>query len=90
MSALLRQTTRDLRLNDIFLLDRFGTTVADSRVDQPVNVLGTNFRTRRYFIEALEVGSGSQFAVGRITLIPGFYFAARVGDEPDVTGAPPR
>ncbi len=86
MSTLLRQTARDLRLNDIFLLDRFGTAIADSRIDQPVNVLGTNFKTRRYFIESLDVGNGSQFAVGRITLIPGFYFAARAGDDTHLTG----
>lgn len=86
MSHLLGETARDLRLNDIFLLDRFGTAVADGRLDQTVNVLGTNFKTRRYFSEALDLGSGAQFAVGRITLTPGFYFAARVGQEPNVLG----
>ncbi|WP_374594479.1 response regulator [Aquabacterium sp.] len=86
MSALLRQTSADLRVNDIFLLDRFGTAVADSRIDRPVNVLGTNFKTRRYFVESLETGSGSQFAVGRITLIPGFYFAAQIGDANHLLG----
>ena len=81
MSSLLRQTAQDLHLNNIFLLDRFGTALAEARFDASVNVLGANFRTRRYFIEAIESGSGAQFAVGRITKIPGFYYAARVGDE---------
>ena len=86
MSELLRHTALDLRVNDLFLLDRFGTAVADSRLSQPVNVLGTNFKTRRYFVESLEAGSGSQFAVGRITHIPGFYFAAQVGDAGHALG----
>ncbi|MES2088480.1 MAG: hypothetical protein V4532_00635, partial [Pseudomonadota bacterium] len=86
ISAVLRETTHDFHLNDIFLLDRFGTVVADSRLAQSVNVLGANFKTRTYFTEALDGGSGSQFAVGRITKIPGFYFATRVSADNELLG----
>ncbi|MDE2401032.1 MAG: response regulator [Burkholderiales bacterium] len=86
MSRVLRDTAQDFALNDIFLMDRFGTVLADSRLDQSVNVLGTNFKTRTYFTEALDGGSGSQFAVGRITKIPGFYFAATVHEGSQLLG----
>ncbi|CAH0350757.1 response regulator [Aquabacterium sp. CECT 9606] len=84
MSQLMRQTADDFNIHDIYVIDRFGTVVANARMKEEVNVLGANFRTRRYFNDTLESGSGTQFAVGRITRIPGFYFATRV-DQDDAT-----
>jgi len=86
ISNLLRQTASDFNIHDIYLLDRFGTVVANARINERVNVLGTNFKTRRYFTDALEGGSGTQFAVGRITQIPGFYFASRLGLGDETAG----
>ncbi len=84
ISQLMRQTADDFHIHDIYVIDRFGTVVANARLKEEVNVLGANFRTRRYFNDTLESGSGTQFAVGRITKIPGFYFATRV-DQSDAT-----
>ncbi|MBA4110837.1 MAG: hybrid sensor histidine kinase/response regulator [Leptothrix sp. (in: Bacteria)] len=84
ISQLMRQTADDFNIHDIYVIDRFGTVVANARLKEEVNVLGANFRTRRYFNDTLESGSGTQFAVGRITRIPGFYFATRV-DQDDAT-----
>jgi len=78
-SQLLHGTALDFGLDQIFLLDRFGTAIAYSALDTPVNIVGGNYRSRAYFVDALDVGSGSQFAVGRVSRRPGFYFAARVG-----------
>lgn len=89
ISQLLRQTADDFNIHDIYLIDRFGTVVANARLKEAVNVLGANFKTRRYFNDALESGSGTQFAVGRITRIPGFYFAsvvAQSAEGADTTG----
>jgi PAS domain S-box-containing protein len=86
ISNLLRQTSEDFNIHDIYLLDRFGTVVANARINEQVNVLGANFKTRRYFTDALEGGSGTQFAVGRITKTPGFYFASRLGLGDEATG----
>ena len=84
ISQTLLDTSRDFRLDHLFMTDRYGTVVADAGIDSTVSAIGGNFRTRRYYIEAIENGHGSQFAVGRINKIPGFYFSARV-DGPDGT-----
>ena len=86
ISQLMRQTADDFNIHDIYLIDRFGTVVANARLKEEVNVLGANFRTRRYFNDTLESGSGTQFAVGRITRIPGFYFATRVDQSDETAG----
>ncbi|WP_374315429.1 response regulator [Aquabacterium sp.] len=78
MSATLKETTEDFSLNNIFLFDRFGTVVAESRLNRSPVILGSNYRTRRYYTEALDNGRGQQFAVGRVTKIPGYFFASRV------------
>ncbi len=86
-SQTLRDTTRDFRLDHLFMVDRYGTVLADAGIDSPVSAIGGNFRTRRYYIDAIENGHGSQFAVGRINKIPGFYFSARVDGADGAVGA---
>ncbi|MFT3857710.1 MAG: response regulator [Aquabacterium sp.] len=87
ISQLLRDTTRDFGLTQLFLVDRFGTAVADSDFQLPSNAVGSNYRTRRYYLDAIDSvpGTGSQFAVGRLSKRPSFYFSARVGpiEAPD-------
>jgi len=81
INQLLLDTTRDFGLSYLFLLDRYGTSIADSGWQRPANSIGGNFRSRRYYLDALYTVSGqaSQFAVGRLTKAPAFYFSARVG-----------
>ncbi|RZI81262.1 MAG: PAS domain S-box protein [Rubrivivax sp.] len=86
ISALLRQTADDFSIHDIYVMDRFGNVLANARINEKVTVLGANFRTRVYFSEALDSGHGFQFAVGRITNIPGFFFASRLSEGPDTLG----
>ena len=80
ISSVLRETAIDFQVSQIYLTDAYGTIVADSLFETAVNNLGGNRRTRQYFTEALESGSATQFLVGRVTKVPGFYFSARVGD----------
>ncbi len=87
MSQSLKETMRDFNLNQILLFDRYGTDIADSFYDTPLSAMGGNYKTRRYFTDALDHGEGSQFAVGRVTRIPGFYFAGRIDDEGQTLGA---
>jgi PAS domain S-box-containing protein len=87
MSLSFQDTTRDFRLDHLFMVDRWGTVVADTGMDTAVSAIGANFRTRRYYIDAMENGHGSQFAVGRINKIPGFFFSARVDGPQGALGA---
>ena len=84
MSQNLLEITRDFSLGQILLFDRHGTSVADSNFDTELSPIGGNYKTRAYFTEALDQGVGSQFAVGRVARIPGFFFAGRI-DEDDRT-----
>ena len=86
MSATLRETAKDFQVTQIYLLDPYGTIIADSFLDAVENNIGGNRRTRLYFTEAIETGSGTQFLIGRATKTPGFYFAARVGDAQEPSG----
>ncbi|TAK88522.1 MAG: response regulator [Aquabacterium sp.] len=86
-SQILLDTTHDFGLDHLFMVDRYGTVLADAGIDTSVSSIGGNFRTRRYYIDALENGHGSQFAVGRINKIPGFYFSARVDGPNGALGA---
>jgi two-component system sensor histidine kinase/response regulator len=87
INQLLLDTTRDFGLSELFLVDRHGTAIADSAYQLASNAIGGNFRTRRYFLDAIDTlqGQASQFAVGRLTKAPAFYFSARVGsvEAPD-------
>jgi two-component system sensor histidine kinase/response regulator len=85
-SLILQDTAHEFNIKQIYLLDRFGTTLADSNIDTPANVIGANYRTRRYHSEALEHGSASQFAVGRINKFPAFFFSARVNTLDETLG----
>ena len=86
MSQQLKDTTKDFNLSEIFLMDRYGTVLADSGFDAQPNPIGGNYRTRSYYTEALDVGTGSQFVVGRINRSPGFYFAGRVERQGQMVG----
>jgi len=81
MSQTLKDTTHDFNLSEILLFDRYGTDLADSAYDSDANPVGGNYKTRSYFTDALDHGVGVQFAVGRVSRIPGFYFAGRIDDE---------
>ncbi len=88
MSQLLQDTTQDFQLSHLFLLDRYGTTVADSSYDALHNAIGTNFRTRQYYTDALlhPDGLAHQFAVGKLTHTPSFFFSARLGEASQPEG----
>ncbi|MGE5452030.1 MAG: response regulator [Acidobacteriota bacterium] len=86
ISHTLHETSRDFQVTQVYATDPYGTIVADSLIHTPVSNLGANRRTRQYFTDALETGSGTQFLVGRINKVPGFYFSARMGDQNQPTG----
>ena len=86
MSQNLRDITHDFNLSQILLFDRHGTSLADSHFDTELSPIGGNYKTRAYFTEALDNGVGSQFAVGRMTRVPGFYFAGRIDEDDRALG----
>ena len=87
MSRSLARTASSFEVSRLLLQDRHGTNVADSRLGVMVDGLGGNFRSRPYFTEAMRLGQGTQFLIGRYQSTAAFFFAARI----EGTGsAPPR
>ncbi|HJV62509.1 MAG TPA: ATP-binding protein [Albitalea sp.] len=85
MNDLLEQVATDFGLQLVLLIQADGTTVASGIADksQPSAVAG-NLRTREYFAEAMQRGEYAQFLLGRVSRVPGLYFAHRV----DLDGRP--
>jgi len=80
MNTMLDHVAEDFGLQLVLLIDRDGNTVASGVVDksaQPSSV-ASNLRNREYFTEAMQTGEASQFLLGRVSRVPGFYFAHRV------------
>lgn len=62
----------------IYLIDPAGNAIAASNWRQPTSFVGTNYRFRPYFREALANGSAEMFALGIISMRPGLFISRRV------------
>nr|WP_238313715.1 ATP-binding protein [Methylobacterium crusticola] len=62
----------------IYVIRRDGTTVAASNAGRPGSFVGESYAFRPYFRQALEEGSGRQFALGTVSGRPGLYLSRRV------------
>ena len=65
----------------IWAIDLHGDCIAASNYDTAESFVGTNYKDRKYFREAMQGGNGRQYAIGRKTNIPGLYFSSPVRDE---------
>ncbi|NBA94740.1 ATP-binding protein [Pseudomonas sp. R5(2019)] len=63
------------------LLDRTGMAVAASNWRLPTSYVGQNYGFRPYFQQTRSTGSGSFYAVGVTSGIPGYFLASAVTDE---------
>ncbi len=72
---------RDFQIRQAYLQDAQGIAVADSAFSEPITTLGASFRSREYFIQAMELGAGFQFVMGSISHKPGFNFSARISRD---------
>lgn len=62
----------------IWLIAANGRAVASSNAADPDSFVGTDYSDREYFLEAMQGKAGSQFAVGRVSNIPGLFYSAPV------------
>jgi len=69
---------REFDVDVLWVIDPDGTCIASSNFDKPESFVGINYADRAYFKSAMEGRRGKQYAVGRATNIPGFYFSAPV------------
>jgi len=86
LNSLLKTFAETMGLQYAWLMDHSGTTIATSNYDAADTLMGTNYADRSYFIAAISGERGRQFAVGRLSSVPGFFFASPVRQYGAVMG----
>lgn len=64
----------------IWAIDLHGNCISASNYNADESFIGTNYKDRKYFTEAMQGGNGRQYAIGRKTNIPGLFFSSPVRD----------
>jgi len=82
----LQEFTRDLDLQRAYILDAQGQCIASDDYAAPDPLVGQSFADREYFMAARRGEPGFQFAVGRVTGVPGFFFAAPIRGGDTILG----
>ena len=73
-------------LSVIYVIDRAGNCLAASNFRTTDSFVGANYADRAYVRTAFDGHFGRQFAVGRVTGIPGLFFSAPVEEDGQVLG----
>ena len=76
-----------LGANVLFVTNASGDCVAASNVNKPESFVGANYANREYFQMARKGGPGHQYAMGKISNIPGLYFSAPITINGQFAGA---
>jgi diguanylate cyclase (GGDEF)-like protein/PAS domain S-box-containing protein len=69
---------RALGVEAVYVITPAGDCIAASNADTKSSFVGSNFSDRQYVREAVAGQPGFQFAVGRVSRLPGLYFSAPV------------
>jgi diguanylate cyclase (GGDEF)-like protein len=73
-------------LDLIYVMNANGISVAASNWDSPASTVGLNYSDREHYQTAITGIPGRQFAVGRTSKVPGFYFSMPVRKDNQVIG----
>ena len=71
----------------IYVTDAAGDAIASSSEDINVSPVGLNFSDRKWFVQTSKGLSGMQYAIGKVSGIPGLFFASPVIRDGEVVGA---
>jgi PAS domain S-box-containing protein len=70
----------------IYVLDASGKCLLSSNADTDTSFIGSDYKSRDYYTNALKHGSGYQYAMGRITNKPGLFFSTAIRDKERLLG----
>lgn len=87
LSRQMRAAAEDIGVDIIWAMNASGDCVVASNHAEPTSFIGTNYADRAYFTTARSGGRGRQFAVGRVTKVPGLFFSAPVMADGRFVGA---
>ena len=65
----------------IWLLNAAGDCIAASNADLATSFVGTNYSEREYFRQAHEGRAGQQYAVGKVSRVPGLFYSYPIQDQ---------
>ena len=80
-------TAMHLKVDVIWIVNAAGDCIAASNANQAVSFIGANFADRAYFQQVRAGKPGHQYALGRISKIPGLYYGTSVFDKGRFIGA---
>lgn len=68
----------NLRADVVWVLNSAGECIAASNIGTPLSFIGGNYSDRQYFRDTIGGEAGRQYVVGRLSRVPGLYFASPV------------
>lgn len=78
LSQRLQSVAKNLKADVVWVLNSAGECIAASNIGTPLSFVGGNYSDRQYFRDTIEGGAGRQYVVGRLSQVPGLYFASPV------------
>ncbi len=85
MNAWLQARNAALESSDIYIMTPDGVTIAASNHHREDSFIGQSFTYRPYFTAALAGQKGRFYAIGTTSGVRGYYFAAPIRDDQNVT-----
>ena len=77
----LLEIARDASASAVYVIDADGIAIAASNAGEPTSFVGSDYRFRHYFVEAMAKSAASQYALGTVSGRPGLYLSNRVDDH---------
>lgn len=70
----------------VYIINASGDCIASSNAGKPDSFVGSNYASREYFRVAMEGKPWHQYAMGKVSNIPGLFFSAPVVHEGHIVG----
>lgn len=87
INQFLKLLANNLKVDVVWLIRADGDCIAASNAHTPQSFVGTNYAFRQYFQEAQAGHPGQQYAVGRVTKVPGLFYSHPVFNDGRFIGA---
>jgi len=86
LNILFASIAETMNADVVWLINGEGDCIASSNAGSPSSFVGTNYADREYFQEARGGRPGQQYAIGRRTGVPGFYYSHPVSVDGKFVG----
>ena len=71
----LQAAASGLEVDVIWVVNAAGDCIASSNASLPASFIGTNYSEREYFLQAQRGQVGQQYAVGKVSKVPGLFYS---------------